>query len=1058
MKRKISLMLAAIMALSVVVMPATEVQASSTNRLNGIPGTMVPANSLFVETDFGGYQLPGNVGSVDTTAPGNRGVAPYAIRAGYLELELRSTVNAGATFRLDLENAEWMFNSVANFAPAATTAGAFALNNLVPATPPARPAHLERLNTVLTTGNNINTWGISAWQPPLGVVAGDVGLHRIGSQGIHRTVGATSPVPVIQSTYDLELGVFIPRTAGNHGTYVRAFDPTVQTPAMPVAPAAGSEIPYLLDVSLTNQRIATVTLLETGVRDQVIRIPLVIRVLANDDIRINVVTQGHTAFVTPGSFQIITAGGVATNAHVVDPVTARDRFEIERLVIREVRANSIRRTGARAGYHADANAFDLVLSPGFYFANNLQDVRVGFEYGLQWRGRTQTLPNNDILTWEQGPGFGNALDRASTVGAGPSSSAASDFDVFFPGNDRSILRVRLQHFIESQAIAGVLFIDGLVVWADEDAPFDQDIEISLRNTDEISAVGNNFLVDGTFRNNVNMVTPQTIRAGTRADWNILLRVEGNVPQLISGRYESATAVAHPYHQTARIVFEEVVPNSWWAGRQVILTLPEEVRWRRVRIEGAYRIAANQMAANNIFVNIDAPAGGAVLAGTGANSVWAVAGRNTAASVNGVRFDQNRMYWTDVLARRDDVGPGQRNARALIRFDAWVSIAAHFEGPITLTATGSAVSDCVVDNLPYVVIANAIPPVRVTTEVTDTRIGFQYQQTTDIIITETVPGALIRDRNVRVSVTDFLASDVLFSPTTQIELTEANGMRIGNIGTGLAGNLWLGAGQNPTLGLGAGGTLSFDVLARSHGEPAEITISNVSVRLDRTVPETNDRPYSVVVWGSAIARNFGTVQSMAAALNIDWPESQQTNNDRFANYPGIITDYIRVVTGGDGSPWLTQEVRVTIGELHYTVNGEPFTMDVAALLDPASDSTFVPLRFVANAFNLRDNSGIVWDASARSATLVMPNGRVVQFTDGSTIMLDNGVPRNIVNANGMPIAPMMVPSGDGYVRMFLPFRFLGEEVLGVEVAWEAATQTAIFNPGGDVREGGLFLQN
>ena len=276
------------------------------------------------------------------------------------------------------------------------------------------------------------------------------------------------------------------------------------------------------------------------------------------------------------------------------------------------------------------------------------------------------------------------------------------------------------------------------------------------------------------------------------------------------------------------------------------------------------------------------------------------------------------------------------------------------------------------------------------------------------------------------------------------------MRIGNIGTGLSGNLW---GGTPSLGVSVGGgTLSFDVLARSHNEPAVITVSNVSVRLDRTVPETNDRPYSVVVWGDAIARNFGTYENMATFLSIgnQWPLAERTNNDRFANYPGIIADYIRVTTGGDGSPWLTQEVRVTIGELHYTVNGVPYAMDAAALLDPASDSTFVPLRFVANAFGLRDNQGIVWDGNARTATLVLPTGRVVQFTDGSTVMLDNGVPRNIVNANGMAIAPMMVPSGDGYVRMFLPFRFLGEEVLGVEVAWEPATQTAIFNPGGDVR--------
>jgi len=506
MKKVIRLLCAILLCIMATTLMATEAQASSTNRLVGIPEAMIPSYSLFVESDFGGFQLPSNVGSVDPTAPGNRGVVPYAIQASYLELELRSTINAGSTFRLDLENAEWMFNSVISMHPADTTVGMFVEAEGFLSVLPAGRANL------VSSGDNINTWNIPAWRPPIGVSDGDLGLHRIGLLGVHSTVNLSMPGFPIASTYDLELGVFIPRTPGNHGTYIRAFDGMVGTPS--ASAVAGLEVPYLLDVSLTNQRIATITLLQTGHLDNVIRIPLVIRATANDDVRINVVTQGHTELVTPSPHHITTAAVGSTIAHVVNPVTARDKFEIERLVIREVRANSIRRTGVRAGYNATSNAFDLVLSPGFYFANNLQDVRVGFEYGLQWRERMQLFPNGDILIWEQGPGFGNALDRASTVGAEPSSSAISDFDVFFPGNNRSILRVRLQHFIESQALAGILFIDGLVVWADEDAPFDVDIEVSLRNTDEIAAIGSQ---GAMFRNNVNMVTPQTIRVGTRLD-------------------------------------------------------------------------------------------------------------------------------------------------------------------------------------------------------------------------------------------------------------------------------------------------------------------------------------------------------------------------------------------------------------------------------------------------------------------------------------------------------------------------------------------------------------
>jgi len=55
------------------------------------------------------------------------------------------------------------------------------------------------------------------------------------------------------------------------------------------------------------------------------------------------------------------------------------------------------------------------------------------------------------------------------------------------------------------------------------------------------------------------------------------------------------------------------------------------------------------------------------------------------------------------------------------------------------------------------------------------------------------------------------------------------------------------------------------------------------------------------------------------------------------------------------------------------------------------------------------------------------------------MLDNGAPRTIESADGTAIAPLMVQE-----RMFLPFRFFGEAVLGVNVSWNDATQTATFN--------------
>lgn len=1201
--------MAAVMALSALPFTATEVQARSTNVPVGIPASVVPNNSVFVEMENApaiGLGLPGNMIGAITPSAG----MPYAIRGGYLEMRLEGPVNAGDTFRLDLDNAEWFFRAAANAVQGGAiwnsraTAGygfgagissdnsirsfledAHILDGATVVTGSTGPALTTAANPfypglaaneghavqqqarALLDSTTNSVGGIVTARAGIGIRQGEpgggaeLGWSRLGTsthQGGNtewrrndRGAAAANRVPM---TYDINRGVFIPNTPGNQGSYIRfgRYSIAGTTVGQPMnaggsglTPNPRNEVPYMLNVSQTDPRVATVHVLEshdfrTG-DPWVIRIPLAIRVTSADDVTLTVITAGHTAFVTPGTHIIVSASGISTSAHVVDPVTARDRFEIERLVVNELRTNSVRRTapGDTDGVTTTsaANAFDLVLPPGFYFENNLPEIRMFLEEGLRWGANTSGI-HADAPTGEQA-GWARHAWGLATVGSNVhwNNIGQGDFNIFFPDgyeNNRNRLRVRLNNFVESQTIPGTIAIEGLVIWAEENAPFDVDVELELRNTDWINRytawtgtagqggppagwnaqatnpanwtwfaaqggvpagwVPANFVnvnggvADPTGANTLawianwlggansarmwqgvsvpaphipfnqgggalaeqnrgNMISAQTIRAAARRDWEVRLSTQGNIPELISGRYESPTSMAHVDHQTARVVFEEIVPNSWWAGRQVILNLPEEVRWRRVYFEEVSGTSSHTIQEEHTYVNIS-------------HTVQNLAGHNHHASAGqgaqrGVRFDANRMFWTDVLAFR---GNNNQNDRVFIRFDAWVSIAAPFEGDIVLTATGSAVPEHVQEwettnreGLPSTVIATAIPPVRVETSITDTRIGYQWQQTADIVITETRPGNLIRGRNVRLTVTDFVQIDTLFSPDVQIEVTGGN-LVINNIGTGLAGSLFPYREGVPTLGVEANrGTLSFDIQGQSHGEPAVITVSNVSVRVDRTVPETNDRPFSVVVWGSAIANNFGHYDTRPVGQSAhNWPLHERTNNDRFANHPGIVTDYIRVVTGGDGSPWLTQEVRVSDSELYYTVNGVPFEMDVAAFIDPESNSMFVPLRFVANAFGLHDERDIVWDPVNRAVTIILPTGRVVQFQVDSPIMLDNGAPRNILNAAGQPITPIIRAVGDNDGgRTFLPFRFLGEVVFGVEVAWEEATRTAIFNPSANV---------
>lgn len=134
---------------------------------------------------------------------------------------------------------------------------------------------------------------------------------------------------------------------------------------------------------------------------------------------------------------------------------------------------------------------------------------------------------------------------------------------------------------------------------------------------------------------------------------------------------------------------------------------------------------------------------------------------------------------------------------------------------------------------------------------------------------------------------------------------------------------------------------------------------------------------------------------------------------------------------------SNEVRIQIGSSSVGINGQSFTMDAAAYIQPSSNSTLVPLRFSAMAVlggsvGDADNSSVVqWDNATKTAsinadkTITFTAGSNIMTVDGESIAMDNGVSAEIK---------------DG--RMYIPFRALGE-ALGISVDWDSSTRTAIY---------------
>ena len=180
--------------------------------------------------------------------------------------------------------------------------------------------------------------------------------------------------------------------------------------------------------------------------------------------------------------------------------------------------------------------------------------------------------------------------------------------------------------------------------------------------------------------------------------------------------------------------------------------------------------------------------------------------------------------------------------------------------------------------------------------------------------------------------------------------------------------------------------------------SQIRLSNITMTLDRTVPQGMFR---LDVGGGALVDNY-------------------TEGNDLVNYVARF-DYVEVRT-----PTLPAGITAvfTIGSTTYIANGETRDMDVAPYIK--DDRTFIPVRFVAQAFGLQEDQ-IIWEPNAKKVTVLAGN-RVVEMTIGSRDLFINTV------RVPMDTAPEIV---DG--RTMLPIRWVGE-ALGVTFEWDPEERT------------------
>lgn len=210
---------------------------------------------------------------------------------------------------------------------------------------------------------------------------------------------------------------------------------------------------------------------------------------------------------------------------------------------------------------------------------------------------------------------------------------------------------------------------------------------------------------------------------------------------------------------------------------------------------------------------------------------------------------------------------------------------------------------------------------------------------------------------------------------------------------------------------------FFTIARTSEEAGTITIKDITVDTDRTVPEGS---FDLVIGGKAISKD--NTNKVSEAKDAKYFEDAITVADFFVvGTPNTEDNASNGLKKGTGI--------FKVGEKTYTVNGEAKEMDAAPYISKAN-RVMVPVRYVSDVFGINGNDVLFSNENGGTITIFAGN-KVLQVVNGSNIALVNGVR-----------VPMdeKVAIVDG--RTYVPVGEMGR-LLGVDVEWSNETKTATF---------------
>ena len=458
--------------------------------------------------------------------------------------------------------------------------------------------------------------------------------------------------------------------------------------------------------------------------------------------------------------------------------------------------------------------------------------------------------------------------------------------------------------------------------------------------------------------------------------------DADVPVIYSGVNVKNTGITSSSdHEALEVTVKETFPGAWDDAKDFTFKLPQ----------GVYIADVQSVSADNMQV---------------ADVKTWFEGAYDKGDYEALTF--KRRTWTETDPSKKD--------KAELKFTLVLVADPNFEGDVTVTLTGDALKE------QKVTVAKFVKPF--TVEAKQNHMQIDYRNTkvpTDVVIKEAEAG--LWDKNTTFALS---LDKINFDDDAKVTVDSKSGLKVKDVKT-------------------TKGVVTFKVDSKSDDKPAEVTVSGLTLFMDRNLPAGayDLDVFSPVMLGAdngsrdTVADQKGTIEDKGF-LSQDILGKSTTKrvvadvNDDFYSTTAKA-GFVNIITAGrEDTDSFTTKVVVPVGE-KYIVSGEnKVEIDVPAYIN-ANGYTMLPLRAVAVALGINTNN-VLWDQNTRTAT-IMYGSKIINMTYGQKVVYVNGA---------MIPATASVEIKDN--RMFLGMRDLGNALGVTDITWDQATKTATLNGG------------